>query len=430
MKRLIYKDLLAWKESTDRRPLILLGARQVGKTWIMREFGRKEYANVAYINCDNEQLVRDVFESDYDIDRILLAFQAITGTVIDADNTLIILDEIQSVPRGLHSLKYFCEEAPEYHVMAAGSLLGITLRENEAFPVGKVDMLEMYPMNFSEFLDATGNTHLIDLLNKRDWGLISAFSSKFESLLRQYYFVGGMPQIVDSFIKENNLSKVRTLQEQLIIAYRNDISKHTSKTEAVRIGQVLDSLVSQLAKENRKFIYGAVKKGARASDFELAIRWLADAGLVYKVNRIKEPRMPLKFYEDIDAFKLFMLDCGLLGCMAGVSAKDIILADNALVEFKGAFTEQYVMQQLKSGGLNPFYWSNDRTPAEIDFIVQYDGRIIPIEVKAEKNVKSKSLKKFCDDHNLVGLRFSMLGYDSQERIINVPLYAAGAYFGG
>ena len=429
MKRKIYKQLLKWKENKDRKPLMLLGARQVGKTWIMQHFGEKEYKNVAYINCDDEPRMKQLFELDYNIDRILITIQAITGVRITPADTLIIMDEIQEVPRGLHSLKYFCEKAPEYHVMVAGSLLGVTLGKGESFPVGKVDMLTMYPMDYEEFLDATGNEGWIELLHSKDWGLIDIMKPKMTELLRQYYFVGGMPGVVSKFIENTDLQQVRTLQRDILEAYRRDISKHTSAAESTRIREVLDSLPSQLARENKKFIYGAVRKGSRAKDFELAIQWLVDAGIVYKVSRIKEPKIPLKFYEDRDAFKLFLLDCGLLACMTDASADQILIGDNAFTEFKGAFTEQYVLQQLLALGLKPYYWSNTKTPSEIDFIIQDSQRVIPVEVKAEENVRARSLAQFIKDNPwLKGLRISMKGYVDQEWMENIPIIAIGTYF--
>lgn len=429
MKRKIYKQLLKWKENKDRKPLMLLGARQVGKTWIMQHFGKKEYKNVAYINCDDEPRMKQLFELDYNIDRILITIQAITGVRITPAATLIIMDEIQEVPRGLHSLKYFCEKAPEYHIMVAGSLLGGTLGKGESFPVGKVDMLTMYPMDYEEYLDATGNENWIELLHSKDWGLIDIMKPKMTELLRQYYFVGGMPGVVSKFIENTDLQQVRTLQRDILEAYRRDISKHTSAAESTRIREVLDSLPSQLARENKKFIYGAVRKGSRAKDFELAIQWLVDAGIVYKVSRIKEPKMPLKFYEDRDAFKLFLLDCGLLACMTDASADQMLIGDNVFTEFKGAFTEQYVLQQLLALGLKPYYWSNTKTPSEIDFIIQDSQRVIPVEVKAEENVRARSLAQFIKDTpGLKGLRISMKGYVDQEWMENIPIIAIGTYF--
>lgn len=372
--------------------------------------------------------MQQLFELDYNIDRILMVLQAITNTQITPGDTLIIMDEIQEIPRGLHSLKYFCEKAPQYHVMVAGSLLGVTLGKGESFPVGKVDMLRMYPMDYEEFLEATGNGGWLEILHSRDWQLVEMMMPKMIDLLRQYYYVGGMPGVVSKFVDNANLKQVRQLQQNILEAYRRDISKHTSETESTRIRQVLDSLPGQLAKENKKFIYGAVKKGSRAKDFELAIQWLLDAGIVYKVKRVKEPKLPLKFYEDLDAFKLFMLDCGLLACMVNAPADQMLIGNNVFTEFKGAFTEQYVMQQLQVLDFTPYYWSNTKTPSEIDFIIQKDNRVVPIEVKAEENVRARSLSQFIKDNpDLKGLRISMKGYIDQEWMENIPLVAIGAY---
>ena len=424
MNRQIYNELKRWKTSQDRKPLVLLGARQVGKTWIMRHFGAQEYESVAYINCDDEPRAKELFTPDYDMDRILLSIQVITGVKVLPGKTLVILDEIQELERGLHSLKYFYEKSPQDHVMVAGSLLGITLGRGESFPVGKVDMLHMYPMNFSEFLDAMGKTELITLIHSKEWQVIELMKDKFEYLLRQYYYVGGMPKVVSKYVSNGDLAEVRKEQMAIVDAYRRDISKHTTNRESMRIGQVLDSLPSQLARENKKFVYGAVRKGARAADFELAIQWLVDAGIVLRVHRISEARMPLKFYEQLDAFKLFLLDCGLLACMADTAADQMLVDNKVFIEFKGAFTEQYVAQELVSMGIKPYYWSNDRTPAEIDFVVQQDGKAIPIEVKASTNVRSKSLAQFIkDNEGLKGLRLSLCSYIDQSWMENIPLYA-------
>ena len=424
MNRQIYNELKRWKTSQDRKPLVLLGARQVGKTWIMRHFGAQEYESVAYINCDDEPRAKELFTPDYDMDRILLSIQVITGVKVLPGKTLVILDEIQELERGLHSLKYFYEKSPQYHVMVAGSLLGITLGRGESFPVGKVDMLHMYPMNFSEFLDAMGKTELITLIHSKEWQVIELMREKFEYLLRQYYYVGGMPKVVSKYVSNGDLAEVRKEQMAIVDAYRRDISKHTTNRESMRIAQVLDSLPSQLARENKKFVYGAVRKGARAADFELAIQWLVDAGIVLRVHRISEARMPLKFYEQLESFKLFLLDCGLLACMADTAADQMLVDNKVFIEFKGAFTEQYVAQELVSMGIKPYYWSNDRTPAEIDFVVQQDGKAIPIEVKASTNVRSKSLAQFIkDNEGLKGLRLSLCAYIDQSWMENVPLYA-------
>ncbi|MBE6338710.1 MAG: ATP-binding protein [Lentimicrobiaceae bacterium] len=428
MKREIYEELLRWKNNLNRKPLVITGARQVGKTWIMREFGRNEYDDVVYINCDNEKRMETLLSDDYNIDRILLGLQAISGINIKSDKTLIILDEIQEVPRGLHLLKYFYEEAPEYHIMVAGSLLGIILNRGVSFPVGKVDIMELHPMNFNEFLEAMGQEQLLKVLDSNDWKLIDILSSKYIELLRQYYFVGGMPEAVLSYSNSKDIAQVRDIQSNILKAYRNDISKHATKSESIKIGQVLDSLPSQLSKENKKFIYGVIKSGARASEFELAIQWLIDAGIIHKVNRIKEARMPLKFYEDISAFKLFLLDLGLFACMCEVPASEILIGNNIFIEYKGAFAEQYVLQQIISRKVKPYYWSSEKTPSEIDFVIQRDDKIVPIEVKAEVNVKARSLRQFITNNpDLKGVRYSMLGYIDQGWVENVPLYAIDSY---
>ena len=424
MKRKIIQQLKLWKDNPARKPLILLGARQVGKTWVMKHFGLTEFENVAYINCDVEPLAKELFAADYNIPRILLTLQAITGTKIEAGKTLIVFDELQEVERGLHSLKYFQENAPEYHVMAAGSLLEITLGKGQSFPVGKVNVMHLYPMDFEEFLMAAGETDLCDLLHQPDWEILKILSLKYIDLLRQYYYIGGMPEVVDCFFQHQNLQEVRDKQTEILDAYRRDISKHTTPTESIRIGQVLQSLPSQLAKENKKFIYGAVKKSARAVDFEMGIQWLIDAGLAYKVIRVNAPRLPLKFYEDTDAFKLFMLDVGLMGAMTETPAEAMLVGDNVFSEYKGAFTELYVFTQLKALGMSLYYHSISNSTIEIDFLTQHHGKVVPIEVKAEVNVKSKSLRTFITNNpELKAVRFSMLPYKEQDWMTNVPLYA-------
>ena len=423
MYRKAYKKMVEWKDSKTRKPLLLLGARQVGKTWLMKEFGMHEYENVVYINCDTEPLAQQLFLSDYDIARIILGLQAISGETITEGETLIILDEIQEAQRGLHCLKYFCEKASGYHVMAAGSLLGVALSHKESFPVGKVDMLNIYPMDFEEFLLGIGQASLSDILTTHDQPLISTFSEKLTDLLFQYYFVGGMPEAVLSFAEHNDLNRVREIQQNIIDAYRRDTIKHTSKTESVRIDQVLASLPSQLAKENKRFIYGAAKKGGRAADFEIAIQWLQDAGLIYKATRVTKIAVPLKFYEEFTVFKLFFVDTGLLGCMADVPSSIIVDKGENLKEFKGMLTEQYVAQQLTSAGFSLYYWTNDSTPAEIDFAIQKDGRAFPVEVKASRNVRGKSITQYIKENpGLTGLRFSLLDFKEQDLITNIPLY--------
>lgn len=430
MERKIMDKLRVWKDAPDHKPLVLLGARQVGKTWIMKHFGEMEFESVAYVNCDEEPLAKELFESDYNIPRILLTLQAMTGTKIEAGKTLIILDELQEVKRGLHSLKYFQENAPQYHVIAAGSLLGITIGRGESFPVGKVNMLHMYPMDFEEFLIAKGETALCGMLHQPDWGVLNVLSTKYIDLLRQYYYVGGMPEVVAHYVENHDLQEVRTKQTEILDSFRRDVSKHTTATESMRIGQVLHSLPSQLAKENKKFIYNVLKKGARATEYELAIQWLIDAGMVHKVCRVKELQMPVKFYEDLEAFKLFLLDCGLFACMTEAPANQMLIGNNVFKEFKGAFTEQFVLQQLVAMDMVAYYWSSDKTPAEIDFVVQTD-RVIPVEVKAEENVRSRSMSEYVKDHpqyNLKGLRISMLGYKDQGWMENIPLFGLSKFF--
>lgn len=416
-------DLVAWKNRTDRKPLVLLGARQVGKTYILKEFGRREYENVAYMNCDNNALVSDLFASDYNIKRILFTMSAITGVEILPGKTLIIMDEVQELKRGLASLKYFCEDAPEYHVAVAGSLLGLALHEGESFPVGKVNMLNMFPMTFGEFLLAQGRKQMADLLASGQWGIACGLRTMYVQSLREYYLVGGMPEAVAKFVQTNDANAVREIQNDILAAYEKDISKHAPADQAVRISQVWNSIPSQLAKENRKFIYGVVKKGARAKDYELAIQWLLDAGLVYKVNRVNTLGVPLKIHEDIAAFKLFMLDCGLLGAMSQTPPAMLLLPsrDNT---GKGDFTENFVCSQMKSiSGLPVFYYSKDNSQLELDFVIQAGVGVYPVEVKPEENLQSKSLKTTLSANpQMRGLRFSMSDYRDEERLVNVPLY--------
>ncbi|MBP5503788.1 MAG: ATP-binding protein [Bacteroidales bacterium] len=426
MKRKVYNELIEWKNSPNRKPLILSGARQVGKTWLMKELGKNEYKNYVYLNFDLDDRLENLFETDYNIDRILLAIQAITGVKPEKGKTLIILDEIQQVKRGLGVLKYFCEDAPEYHIIVAGSLLGIALHPGTSFPVGKVNMINVYPLDFGEFLDAMGENTMKELVEKHDWEMMKILKNKYIELLRQYYFIGGMPKVVADYVANKDLKQARKTQKEIITAYREDISKHAPKKDVVRINMVLDSIPSQLAKENKKFIFGAMKKGARATEFELAIQWLIDCGIVYKISRVNAPKMPLKFYEDMSAFKLFLLDVGLMGCMSEVPADQIIATDNALVEYKGAFTEEYVMQQLASQqDIFVYYWASERSESELDFLIQKESLIIPVEVKAEVNLKSRSLYQFVSKHSeLSAIRFSMSDYIKQDWMENRPLYSA------
>ena len=424
MERSIYSSLKKWKESPTRKPLILQGARQVGKTYILKEFGAREYSEVVYINCDDNNDMQNIFV-DYDVDRIIRSLSAISGVSIKPSTTLLILDEIQEVERGLASLKYFCEKAPEYHVAVAGSLLGITLHEGTSFPVGKVDMLYMYPMDFEEFLLAMGKEQLVELLRNNSWAALTPLRGMLTELLRQYYFVGGMPEAVKAYVERGDIWEVRSIHSKIIDAYRNDMSKHAPKQQVQRINMVWNSIPSQLARDNKKFIYGALRKGARANDFEIAIQWLVDSGLVHKVHRISKPVVPLKFYEDMASFKLFLLDCGLLGALSETPPEQILIGDNVFEEYKGAFTENYVLQQLKSLPRTfVYYYSNDNSTLEIDFVVQHEAHVIPIEVKAEENLRAKSLRQFVTDNpGLHGVRFSMSDYREQDWLTNVPLWA-------
>lgn len=424
MERSIYSSLKKWKESPTRKPLILQGARQVGKTYILKEFGAREYSEVVYINCDDNNDMQNMFV-DYDVDRIIRSLSAISGISIKPSTTLLILDEIQEVERGLASLKYFCEKAPEYHVAVAGSLLGITLHEGTSFPVGKVDMLYMYPMDFEEFLLAMGKEQLVELLRNNSWAALTPLRGMLTELLRQYYFVGGMPEAVKTYVERGDIWEVRSIHSKIIDAYRNDMSKHVPKQQVQRINMVWNSIPSQLARDNKKFIYGALRKGARANDFEIAIQWLVDSGLVHKVHRISKPVVPLKFYEDMASFKLFLLDCGLLGALSETPPEQILIGDNVFEEYKGAFTENYVLQQLKSLSRTfVYYYSNDNSTLEIDFVVQHEAHVIPIEVKAEENLRAKSLRQFVTDNaGLHGVRFSMSDYREQDWLTNVPLWA-------
>ena len=426
MRRDAMQQLYDWKEKTTRKPLIVRGARQVGKTWLMKEFASSAYRQFAYINFEDNEVMKDVFQKDFDVERILMAIQLVTGIVVDTE-TLIIFDEIQEAPRGLTALKYFQEKAPQYHVVAAGSLLGIAMHSNDSFPVGKVDFMDLYPLSFSEFLEAVGQEAFARLLAKKDWGLIAAFRSKLIDLLKQYYYVGGMPEVVNAFINHKDYAEVRQLQQTILDSYDRDFSKHAPIAEVPRIRMIWRSVPAQLAKENKKFIYGVVKEGARAKDFELAIEWLIDAGLIYKVSRVKKAVIPLSAYEDFSAFKLFLLDTGLMGAMSGLPPQALLEGNVLFSDYKGAITEQYVLQQLKSvKGLSIYYWSSDTSRGELDFLLQKDVSVIPVEVKAEENLQSKSLRFFVEKNaGLHGVRFSMSDYRKQEWMINYPLYSVG-----
>lgn len=425
MERSIYKKLIEWKNKEGRKPLILNGARQVGKTYILQAFGKNEYKKLAFFSLDRNKKAVEVFEKGGSTTDMLIALSAISQTDITPNDTLVVLDEIQDCPKALEALKFFCEDVPDVHIIVAGSLLGLSLHGGVSYPVGKVEELRLYPMNFIEFLDAMDKPQLVKILKDGNWNVINLLESEFISLLRQYYYVGGMPAAVLAYVQQKGLQEVRSIQKQIIQDYRRDFSKHAPEREVPRINMVWDSIPAQLAKENKKFIYGAVKKSARAADFELAIQWLIDAGLTYKVQRVNAPRLPFKFYEDLNAFKLFMLDVGLMGAMSETSAESMLVGESIFSEYKGAFTELFVFTQLKSQDISLYYHAVENSTIEIDFLAQWHDRVVPIEVKAEVNVKSKSLHTFITNNpELKGLRFSMLPYKDQDWMINVPLYAS------
>ncbi len=425
MRRTALSFLQKWKQKNTRKPLIIRGARQVGKTWLMKEFAKTEYENFAYINFEDNQQLKTLFLNDFDIPRILLAIQIATGIKPEPNKTLIIFDEIQEAERALTSLKYFRENAPEYHIVAAGSLPGIALHENTSFPVGKVEFLDLYPLSFTEFLEALGEHNLTDLIQKQQWEMINTFKTKYIELLKQYYYVGGMPEVVANFASNQDFSEVRQIQQQILYSYEQDFSKHAPTDVVPRIRMVWNSVPAQLSKENRKFIYGLIKQGARAKEFELALSWLMDCGLIHKVNRISKPALPLKAYEDMGAFKLYLLDIGLLGAMANLDVKTLLDGNLIFTEFKGALTEQYVLEQLVTDReISIFYWSSDKSDGEIDLLIQYKNELVPIEVKAAENLQAKSLRAFVEKNKpKMAIRTSMSDFREEIWLTNLPLYA-------
>ena len=425
MYRVAIEKLLKWKQSKRRKPLIIEGARQVGKTWLMKEFGRQSYTDTVYINFDSNSRMAELFASGLDTDRLIMGLELYVGHKIDPNNSLLVFDEVQEVPRALASLKYFYENAPQYHIVCAGSLLGIALHQGTSFPVGKVDFLKLYPLSFKEFLMATGKEQFAALLDSQDFQMITNFKQTYIDALKHYYFVGGMPEAVQSFTENKDFNEVREIQKRILAAYEQDFSKHAPNEIVPRLRMLWNSIPSQLAKENKKFIYGLVREGARAKDYETALLWLSDCGLVHKVSRVNTVGIPLRAYEDLKAFKLFVVDVGLLGCMAGLRQRTLLDGNDLFVEFKGALTEQYVCQQLKTiEDLDVYYYTNDRGSCEIDFVVDTGERIVPVEVKAEVNLRAKSLKtyqeKFAPE---VSVRTSMADYKKEEWLVNLPLYA-------
>lgn len=423
MERKIVREMNLWKNKENRKPLIIQGARQVGKTWIMKEFGSTHFQNVAYVNFESSVRLQAIFKDDFDIKRIVSVFEIETGISIEPQTTLLILDEIQEAEKGLTALKYFCENAPEYYVMAAGSLLGISLQKNNTFPVGKVDFMNLYPLNFEEFLINLNENGLVKALHEKKWDIVSPFHEKLIYYLRTYYFVGGMPEAVSCYIETKDFNQIRVIQNNIVLGYENDFTKYAPIEIVPKIRMVWQSVLGQLVKENRKFIYGQLKKGARAKEFETAINWLANAGLLIKCMKVGKPVIPLKTYSDYDVFKLYLLDVGLLNAMANVSEQILLNKNQVLIEFKGALSEQFVCQEL-SVKYEVFYWAAENATAELDFILQKDQTIIPIEVKAEENLKAKSLKVFEDKFSTQNAtRISMSCYRKEDWLENMPLYS-------
>lgn len=425
MYRIAIEKLHQWKTSKYRKPLIIEGARQVGKTWLMKEFGKSAYKDAIYINFDANAQMADLFAADLNPARLIMGLELYAGRKIDSENTLLIFDEVQEVPRALSSLKYFYEDAPQYHIICAGSLLGIALHQGTSFPVGKVDFLKLYPLSYKEFLMATGNERFAELLNRREYDMITSFKQTYIDSLKQYYFVGGMPEAVQIFSEDRDFNEVRSVQKRILAAYEQDFSKHAPNEIVPKIRMIWNSIPSQLAKENKKFIYGLVREGGRAKDYETAIMWLSDCGLIHKVSRVHTSGIPLKAYEDLKAFKLFIVDVGLLGCMTGLRQQTLLDRNNLFSEFKGALTEQYVCQQLKTlEDLGIYYYTNDRGSCEVDFVIDTGENIIPIEAKAEINLKSKSLKVYQEKFKPeISVRTSMADYKEESWLYNLPLYA-------
>lgn len=428
MYREAIKKLIEWKDSTKRKPLIVNGARQVGKTWLLKEFGKQYYEKVAYVNMDNNARMKELF-TDFNIEKIIQGLKIESGVNIEPNNTLIILDEVQEVPNAISSLKYFNENANEYHIIVAGSLLGIVLHEGVSFPVGKVDFLNMYPLSFKEYLIAIGKEEFAKIIENKNEEMLKVFSEEIKRYLREYYYVGGMPEVVNDFSINKDYNSVREIQNTILKDYENDFSKHISVKEIQRVIEIWNNFNTQLAKENKKFVFGAIKPSARASEYENAINWLISSGLLYKVNRVNDCKIPLKGYVDYSAFKLYFLDVGLLSAKNNLDAKTLIEGNNIFTEYKGSLTEQYVLQEIKANyNIDLFYWTSSSYQAEVDFLIQYKNFVIPIEVKSELNLQAKSLKSFIEKFdNEINVRTSMADYKKDGKITNIPLYAIGNF---
>lgn len=428
MYRELIGELVAWKEKDGRKPLILRGARQVGKTWLLKEFGNIYYRKTYYINFDNNETVKGIFEKDISPSTIISNLELYLGEKIDAAESLLIFDEIQEVPRALTSLKYFCEDAPEYNIVCAGSLLGVALHEGTSFPVGKVEFLSLYPLSFTEYLRATGKEQFAELINNGDFDTISRFKDIYIPALKSYYYIGGMPEVVADFAENSDYGRARDIQKRILDAYEQDLSKHAPVQIIPRIRMIWNSIPAQISKENKKYIYGIIKEGARAKDFELALMWLCDCGLAHKISRVTVPRIPLKAYEDFKAFKLFILDIGLLSCMLSLNSATLLNGNALFTDFKGALTEQYVAQQMtRMKGIDLFYWTNEKGSAEVDFLAAVFGEPVPVEVKAEVNLRAKSLKIFREKYEpAISVRVSMSDFRKDDGLVNLPLYAVDA----
>lgn len=422
MYRYAINDLIAWKNSPNHMPLIIKGARQVGKTWLMQEFGKTQYEKVAYISFDSNPRLDTLFKKDFNIKRLIDGLNIEVGFNITPKDTLIIFDEIQENPLALTSLKYFCENAPEYDIVAAGSLLGVAHHKGTGFPVGKVEYLNLYPLSFKEFLLAMNENQILEIIDKKDFEMQKVFKDRIIDLLRRYCYVGGMPKAVLSFSQEQDYNLVRKIQRNILNDYESDFSKHIPLEQVERTRLLWNAIPSQLVKENKKCVYGKIKQGARAKDFEIALNWLIDSGLVHKVSRVTEPNIPLKAYEDVSAYKLFLLDVGLLGAMNDLDSRSLLENDKLFKDYNGSITEQYVLQEFKTiGDLPIFYWASNK--AELDFLIQYQNNIIPVEVKATINLQAKSLKSFRQKYEpKISIRSSLADYEENTGLFNIPLY--------
>ena len=422
MYRYAIKDLVVWKNSKNHMPLIIQGARQVGKTWLMKEFGKQEYTQVAYISFDNNPRLDTLFQKDFNIKRIIDGLNIEVGFNIIPKETLIIFDEIQENPLALTSLKYFSENAPEYDILAAGSLLGVAHHKGTGFPVGKVEYLNLYPLSFKEFLLAVNENLILEIIENNNFDMQKVFKERIIDLLRRYCYVGGMPKVVLSYSEKQDYNLVRKIQKNILADYEGDFSKHIPAEQVERTRLLWNAIPSQLVKENKKCVYGKIKQGARAKDFELALNWLIDSGLIHKISRVSEPNMPLKAYEDVAAYKLFLLDVGLLGAMTDLDVHSLLENDKLFNDYNGAITEQYVLQEFKTlHNLPIFYWTSNR--AEIDFIIQHKNNIIPVEVKATVNLQAKSLKSFRQKYEpAISIRTSLANYEDNQGLYNIPLF--------